>query len=120
MEIDPETLRSLIFAAVSEAMKPYADDLVKQNERILVLETINKRDEGRCPQNCPCQSKIEKQDTRITEATDSTKSAHHRIDGVYKTAAIVAGSVSGAITLLLLAIETLLKWHSIARAVGGS
>ena len=112
IQIDPDTLRSLIYGAVSEAMQPYTEQLSKHSERILKLETINERDEGRCPQGCPCQVKIDDHDTRITKATESTKSAHHRIDGVYNTAVMVAGAGSGVVTLILIAIEMLLKWQS--------
>lgn len=97
IQIDSETLKSLICGAVSEAMTPYVEEMAKQNGRILVLETINTQEKGLCPQNCPCQSRLNDQATLITQNTDSAKSAHHRIDGIYSGVIIIAG----AITLLL-------------------
>jgi hypothetical protein len=121
IRIDSETLKSLICGAVSEAMTPYIEAITKQNGRILVLETINTQEKGLCPQNCPCQNRLNQQSTQITQTTESAKVAHHRIDGVFKTAAIVGGSVSGAVTLLLMAIQILLQWHgSVTKFLGGS
>jgi len=117
--IDSGTLKSLICGAVSEAMQPYSEELAKQNDRILVLETINQRDKGLCPQNCPCQVKLSEHATQITQTTASVKSAHHRIDGVFKTAALVGGTISGVVTLLLLTLQTFLQWHNIGTKVLG-
>lgn len=115
IQIDSETLKSLICGAVSEAMAPYQEELVKQSGRILVLETINAQEKGNCPQNCPCQNKLENHSTQITQNTDSTKSAHHRIDGIMKTASIVGGSVSGVVTIILMVIQLFLQYHGVIK-----
>jgi hypothetical protein len=121
IQIDSDTLKTLICGAVSEAMAPYTESMAKQNDRILVLETINSQEKGVCPQNCHCQDRLDQYSTQITQNTDSVKSAHHRIDGVFKTATIVSASVGGIVTLLLMALQLFLQWHTGAtKLLGGS
>jgi hypothetical protein len=118
--IDSDTLKMLICGAVSDAMAPYVEEMSKQSARISVLETINTQEKGVCPQGCPCQTRLNDQSTEITRATDSAKSAHHRIDGVFKTAIIVGGVASTVVSIILTVIEMLFQWHqSLPKLIGG-
>jgi|GEM_PF-4707820 len=105
MKIDSETLKSLICGAVSDAMAPYAKEMSEQNGRIIALETINTQGKGVCPQNCPCQTRLNDQSTQITHNTDSAKSAHHRIDSILWAVGILSGA-AGAVANYIASIWT--------------
>lgn len=81
--IDSDTLKALIRDAVAQAMKEYNED-----------------HRGLCPQSCPCQIRINLLAEQGTRNEASAKSAHHRIDGIFKTAALVAGAVGGVISVV--------------------
>lgn len=83
IKIDDATLKALIRDAVAQAMKDY-----------------NEEHRGLCPQSCPCQSRINVLTIQGTQNEASAKSAHHRIDGIFKTAAMVAGAVGGVISIV--------------------
>lgn len=122
--IDTDTLKNLISGAVSEAMKPYYDAQSTHDRRILELEVINRQEKGNCPQNCPCQDKINAQSIMLEDALNSTKSAHHRLDGIGKTAIVVATLVSTFMGLFTGLIEFVMN-HSktagmIIKSIGGN
>ena len=70
-------------------------DMIDRSARIetkldIILETQHKQ-----------QDKLDEVDERATEALQSTKSAHHRIDEMRVTVIKIAGAVSTAIGLLI-------------------
>lgn len=63
-------------------------------DRLITIETTLKSLTTICPQ---CQSELITHGKEIVALDASAKSAHHRIDGVYKTAGIVATVVSAVV-----------------------
>lgn len=113
IKIDQETLALLVRDAVSQAMKPYIDELNKINIEIA------RRDPSLCPQNCACKKRMETMAETTTRNSESTKSAHHRIDGIFKTAAIVAGAVSGVVGILIAGMNFLINAAQAAAKLKG-
>lgn len=60
-------------------------------DRLITVETLLKTLTVQCPQ---CQAKLITHGEEIVSLTASTKSAHHRIDGIYQAAGIVAAIIS--------------------------
>lgn len=71
-------------------------------DRLITIETKLEAVVSTCPQ---CQSRINALELASVKMEASTKSAHLRIDGVYKTVAFVAG----AITLFMNIISFVIK-----------
>lgn len=63
-------------------------------DRLITIETTLKNLTDTCPK---CQSELITIGKEIVALGASAKSAHHRIDGVYKTAGIVATVVSAVV-----------------------
>ncbi len=80
-------------------------DMIDRTARIetkldIILETQHKQ-----------QDKLDEVDERATEALQSTKSAHHRIDDMQVTAMKIAGAVSTVIGLLIGMAELYINVH---------
>lgn len=121
--IDTDTLKKLISGAVSEAMKPYYDTQEMHDRRILELEIINRQEKGVCPQNCPCQTKINDQAVLLEDALQSSKSAHKRLDGMSNAAFAIATIVSTFVGIFSGLIQFVMN-HSktagtIIKSIGG-
>ncbi|HWR45798.1 hypothetical protein [Sporomusa sp.] len=61
-------------------------------------------------QTCPtCQAEIREQGKANYQSSESAKSAHHRIDGIYKSAGIVATIVSTVIGTIFTVLNFIFK-----------
>ena len=81
-----------------EKEKPFEREVL---DRLITMETKIDTIAVQCPQ---CQSKVGSHAVALATVDASTKSAHHRIDGIYKTVGIassVIGTVIGFIFTLL-------------------
>lgn len=70
-------------------------------DRLITIETTLKSLTVQCPQ---CQAEIVASGKAIVALESSTKSAHHRIDGIKSTAGLIAtivGTVIGAVFTLV-------------------
>lgn len=71
-------------------------------DRLAVIETkldpitVNCRD---------CNKLVSQHSVAIAEVTASTKSAHHRIDGVYRTAGIISTAIGLVLNVIAFAIQ---------------
>ncbi|MDF2499402.1 MAG: hypothetical protein K0Q77_116 [Anaerosporomusa subterranea] len=66
-------------------------------DRLITIETTLKSLTVQCPR---CQDELIAHGKSIVSLDASTKSAHHRIDGVYKTAGIISATVGLLVSVL--------------------
>ena len=66
-------------------------------DRLITIETELKSVSMQCPD---CRTKLHQLEIEIAECRASIKSAHYRVDGVYKTVAWVAGGITLLINVL--------------------
>lgn len=66
-------------------------------DRLITIELTLKTLMTTCPQ---CQSKLAAHGEHLVAVDASTKSAHHRIDGVHKSVGLVATIIGVVFTLL--------------------
>lgn len=66
-------------------------------DRLIAIETQLKAVATQCPTS---QEKVHALEIEQARMTESIKSSHHRIDGVYKTVAWIAGAITLLINVL--------------------
>ena len=66
-------------------------------DRLITMETKIDVITVQCP---PCQTKINNHDIAIATVEASAKSAHHRIDSVYKIAGLISAGIGVMIQLI--------------------
>ncbi|TCL39942.1 hypothetical protein EV210_101140 [Anaerospora hongkongensis] len=66
-------------------------------DRLIIIETTLKNLTVQCPR---CQEELIFLGKAVVSLEASTKSAHHRIDGVYKTAGVISATVGLLVSFL--------------------
>ena len=74
--------------------KPFEREVL---DRLITMETKLDTITAQCP---PCQTKINNHDILLATIEASAKSAHHRIDSVYKIAGLISVGIGLIIQLI--------------------
>lgn len=72
------------------------------SERLIRLETKMDIVLAQCP---PCQARVQAHDIALAKVDEATKSAHKRIDNVYRTAGYISAGVGFILQVIAFIIQ---------------
>ncbi|MDF2636823.1 MAG: hypothetical protein K0R78_3697 [Pelosinus sp.] len=77
-------------------------------DRMIVLETKMDVVISGCP---TCKAKVDAQEIALAKTIESNKSAHHRIDEVYKTAGYISAGIGLVLQVIAFALQNFKGGH---------
>lgn len=78
------------------------DTLRELSDRLIRLETKMDIVLSQCP---PCQARVQSHDIALAKIDESAKSAHKRIDNVYRTAGYISAGVGFVLQVIAFVVQ---------------